>query len=89
MCTVNFNDSNTNGAFTMPGNESIGKSSDSSRKQIFRDLLGKFCCVYSLESPHRGDSNEYAQDVIILFFKFFVEDVTRERERESTEQKII
>ena len=21
----------------------------------------KVCCVYSLESPHRGDSNEYTQ----------------------------
>ena len=24
------------------------------------------CCVYSLESPHRGDSNEYTQDTIIV-----------------------
>ena len=23
-------------------------------------------CVYSLESPHRGDSNEYTQRTIIL-----------------------
>ena len=36
--------------------------------------LGKFflfyheivCCVYSLESPHRGDSNEYTQHTIIV-----------------------
>ena len=26
----------------------------------------KVCCVYSLESPHRGDSNEYTQHTIIL-----------------------
>ena len=24
----------------------------------------KVCCVYSLESPHRGDSNEYTQYTI-------------------------
>ena len=24
----------------------------------------KVCCVFSLESPHRGDSNEYAQHTI-------------------------
>ena len=36
--------------------------------------LGKFflfyreivCCVYSLESPHRGDFNEYTQHIIIV-----------------------
>ena len=25
----------------------------------------KVCCVFSLESPHRGDSNEYTQNTII------------------------
>ena len=25
----------------------------------------KACCVFSLESPHRGDSNEYSQHAII------------------------
>ena len=25
----------------------------------------KVCCVFSLESPHRGDSNEYKQHTII------------------------
>ena len=25
----------------------------------------KACCVFILESPHRGDSNEYTQDAII------------------------
>ena len=24
----------------------------------------KVCCVFSLESPHRGDSNEYTQHTI-------------------------
>ena len=39
-----------------------------SRKQIFRDIFWFYhaivCCVYSLESPHRGDSNEYKQHTI-------------------------
>ena len=25
----------------------------------------KICCVFSLESPHRGDSNEFTQHTII------------------------
>ena len=25
----------------------------------------KVCCVFSLESPHRGDSNDYTQHAII------------------------
>ena len=42
-----------------------GNLSDNARKQTFRDILGDFfyhenaCCVYSLELPHRRDSNEY------------------------------
>ena len=36
--------------------------SDSSRKHIFRER--RF--VYSLESPHRGDSYEYTQQTIIV-----------------------
>ena len=46
-------------------------SSNSSRKQIFMDFFlfyhGIVCCVYSLESPHRGDSNEYTQHTIIVY----------------------
>ena len=30
---------------------------------IFFDM--KACCMFSLESPHRGDSNEYTQYTII------------------------
>ena len=41
------------------------------------DIIGKFfifyttmvCCVYSLESPRRGDSNEYTQHAISLYYK--------------------
>ena len=42
--------------------ESLQNSSDSSRKQIFTEIVlfyQEILCVYSLESPHRGDSNEY------------------------------
>ena len=32
---------------------------------IFFDILNvKVCCVFSLESPHRGESNEYTQYTI-------------------------
>ena len=39
-----------------------------------RDLLFfffkmKVCCVFSLESPHRGDSNEYTQYTISQYKK--------------------
>ena len=29
----------------------------------------KVCCVFSLESPHRGDSNEYTQHTISQYEK--------------------
>ena len=52
--------------------QSFQNSSNSSRTQIFRDYVflfyhGIVCCVYSLESPHRGDSNEYTQHTIIVY----------------------
>ena len=50
--------------------ESLRNFSDSSRKQILREIFLFYneivCCVYSLESPHRGDLNEYTQHTIIL-----------------------
>ena len=50
--------------------ESLRNSSNSSRKQIFKEIFLFYheivCCVYSLESPHRGDSNEYTQQTIIM-----------------------
>ena len=30
---------------------------------LYHDIV---CCVYSLESPHRGDSNEYTQHTTII-----------------------
>ena len=50
--------------------ESLWNFSDSSRKQILRDIFLFYyeivCCLYSLESIHRVNSNEYAQHTIIL-----------------------
>ena len=34
---------------------------------IFFDM--KVCCVFSLESPHRGDSYEYTQYTIFIIKK--------------------
>ena len=54
--------------------DALGDFSDNSRKQIFRTIYDFFifyyehvCCVYSLESPRRCDSNEYTQHTIILY----------------------
>ena len=68
----NLNDSNKDGSFTVDDSnsffQSLQNSFNSSRKQLFRDYFlfydGIVCCVYSLESPHRGDSNEYTQHTI-------------------------
>ena len=35
-------------------------------KEIFLFYYESVCCVYSLESPHRGDSNEYTQHTVIV-----------------------
>ena len=48
--------------------QSLQNSSNSSRKEIFMFFFflfyhGIVCCVYSLESPHRGDSNEYTLNI--------------------------
>ena len=49
---------------------SLQNSSNSSRKQIFNDFFlfyhGIVCCVFSLESPHRGNSNEYTRHTITV-----------------------
>ena len=50
--------------------ESLRNCSDNSRKQIFREIFlfhhEIVCCACLLESPHRGDSNEYKQHTIIV-----------------------
>ena len=50
--------------------ESLRNSSDSSRKQTIKEISLFYndvvCCLYSLENPHRGDSNEYIPHTIII-----------------------
>ena len=70
----NLNGSNTDGSNTLDDSnsffQSLQNSSNSSRKQIVNDVFLFYheivCCLYSLESPHRGDSNEYTQHIIIV-----------------------
>ena len=40
-----------------PENKYLGKCSN---------FIMKLCCVYSLELPHRGNSNEYTQHTFIV-----------------------
>ena len=66
---TNLNSSNTCGSVELVM-ESLRNSAENSRKQILRENVlfchEIVCCVYSLESPHRGDSNEYTQHTIIV-----------------------
>ena len=51
--------------------EFLRNATDSSRKQIFRKIFlfchEIICWVFSLESLHRGNSNEYTQYTIIEY----------------------
>ena len=69
----NLDGSNTDGSFTMANSNSFLSPYEilpSSRKQIFKEIFLFYreivCCVYSLESPLRGDSNEYTQHTITV-----------------------
>ena len=66
LTTENLNSSNTDGSFTVANSNSFWaswNSSDSSWKEICKENFlfyhGIVYRVYSLESSHRGDSNEY------------------------------
>ena len=65
----NLNSSNTDGSFTMANSKSF-LSPYEFFPQIFKDIFlfhdEIVCCVYSLESPHRGDSNELTQHTFIV-----------------------
>ena len=71
----NLNGSNLDGSFTVDDSNSFFQS-PYKILQIAQEnkYLGIFfwfyhgivCCVYSLEWPHLGDSNEYTQHTIIL-----------------------
>ena len=70
----NLNSSNTDGSFTMANSNSFLSPYEilplAQEKQIFREISLFYheivCCVYSLESSHRGDSNEYTQHTIVV-----------------------
>ena len=53
--------------FSVP-TKTLPKAQENKYLGIFFFLFyhGIVCCVYSLESPHRGDSNEYIQHIIIV-----------------------
>ena len=70
----NLNGSNTDGSFTVHDSNSffsphkiLQLAQENKYLMIFflfyREIV---CCVYSLESHHRGDSNEYTQHTIIV-----------------------
>ena len=46
--------------------ESLGKKTYLQIWDIFFFILKMVCCVYSLESPRRGDSNENIQYIFML-----------------------
>ena len=66
--------SNTDSSFTMANSNSFLSPYEILQTALKNKYLGEFsyfyhkivCCVYSLESPHRGDSNEYTQHTIIV-----------------------
>ena len=70
----NFNGSNTDGSFTVDDSNSFFSpykilpiAQDNKYLGIvFLFHHGIVCCVYSLESPLRGDSNAYTQHTIIM-----------------------
>ena len=69
----NLDGSNTDGSFTMANSNSFLGPYEIlliAQKQIFKEIFLFYreivCCVYSLESPRRGDSNEYTQHTIAV-----------------------
>ena len=68
----NFNSSNTDGLVTMAHSNSFLSPYEILAIAQENAYLGIFflfhyeivCCVYSLESPHQGDSNEYTQPLL-------------------------
>ena len=74
----NLNGWNTDGSFTVDDSNSvfspykippIAQENKYLGIFYFRDFFfyhGFVCCVYSLESPHQGNSNEYTQHTIIV-----------------------
>ena len=68
--------------------ESLRNLSHSPRKRIFREIFlfhhEIVCCVYSLESPDRVDSDEYAQHTIIVWT---IEKKNKQTNKKTNKQK--
>ena len=70
----NLNGSNTDGSFTVDDSNSffspykILPIAQENKLGIYYIIFyhGIVCCVYSLESPQRGDSNGYTQHTVIV-----------------------
>ena len=70
----NLNGSNTDGSFTVDDSNSFFSPYKILPIAQENKYLGIFflfyhgivCCMYSLESPHRDNSNEYTQHTIIV-----------------------
>ena len=71
----NLNDSNPDGSFTLDDSKSFFSpykilpiaQENKYLRIFFLFYHGIVCCVYSLELPHQGDSNEYTQHTIIVW----------------------
>ena len=74
LIQYNLNGSNTGGPFTVDDSNSFFSPYKIRPIAQENKYLGIFflfnhgfvCCVYSLESPRRGDSNEYTQRTIVV-----------------------
>ena len=69
----NLNGSNTDGSFTLDDSKFyfspykiLPIAQENKYLGIFFSYHGIVYCVYSLESPYRGDSNEYTQHTTIV-----------------------
>ena len=70
----NVNGSNTDGSNAMDNSNSFLSPYEilliAQENKIYREIFlfhhEIVCCVYSLESPHRGNSDEYTQHKIIV-----------------------
>ena len=74
LIQLNLNSSNTDGSFTMDNSNSFFSpygilpiaQESKYRRTFFLFYHDIVCCEYSLESPHRGDSDEYTQHTIFV-----------------------
>ena len=66
----NLHSSNLDDSFPMANSNSFLSPYEfipiAQEREIFLFYHEIVCCVYSLESPHRGDSNEYTQHTIFI-----------------------